>query len=235
MRTLLIAASLLTLGVLGTAPASACTSVAGQPGPPGGGVLGYAEWYAAASAHSACASGQAAQSNLVASAGDVQATAGMVVAGAAALVDAGGHAATATAYAQQLDQASRSQSYDACSALFGPDPACGGDPPVSQAQRCANGAGVPVTAAGGVVRGTQENLNGAVQATCGAASSAGGRVPSADETTAFAGASAGILAGEAVSSGGAIAFGTAGAAFGFADSGVRNTCVFLRGTQDCLP
>lgn len=234
MKTLLIAASLLTLGVLGAPPAAAACN---DPGAPGGGVLGLTQWYANANVGDACLAGEAAQATVVGEAGDAQAAANGVVVGALALVDAGGLPGAATHVTNTAQWALASEEFDACAGAFGAEN-CGTDVPLDQTQSCPSDLKVPKPnppISGGIAGGTVDNANGVLQATCQAANAVGGAVPTQAEALAYAGGGVGAATALAASTPGDLSDGALDAAFGLAGAATENTCAWLTGSTVCLP
>jgi hypothetical protein len=230
MRTLLIAASLLTLGVLGASPAAACTSPLGPAGTAGGGVLGYTEWYVRADGESACAAEGGVETAVGQEIGQAQAGALAAVAAAGNLVHAGTVVGAAQTFVAATTGAAQSQVFDTCSTLIGPvNPPCLTDVPVSSTQWCA--AALPQTF-GGLVAETTENANGVLQAVC-QVYNAPSVVPSNAEVQAFQSAATnavGTVAGAPLD----IASGAAQAAGGLANNALVNTCVWLAANPACL-
>jgi hypothetical protein len=234
-RTMLIAASLLMLGVLGAQPAAACTSTFGPPGTPTGGVLGSVEWYADAVPYTACSTEAAVETAANREVDEVQEASWDVINGVGPLLETGLLLAAANNYASLAQWAAQSQYYDVCSAFLGStNPPCLTDIPTDQTQKCGNGLAVPKPVAGGIVGGTAENSNGLLQGTCALQSAAGSAVPDGNEVAGYALDGATALAGQAENAALDMADAVNDGAGDLAENSLKDFCVLMRGQPACI-
>lgn len=223
MKTTLVIGLLATalVGLTPSASAADCSTL--DPGTPGPGAVGAAEWYALQNAFLACTMANSIQASALQGEGSIATKLGTVVAGAGALVNTAGLVPAATAFETGAQEATNSERHDGCGALIGDtNPQCGSDPAVSQAQACAGGAAIPNPAGGGLVGNTLLNANGALQATCALANAVVASVPTPGQVTDYEAATQATL------------LSLNGDVFDLGSSTLDAVCAFALGTVPCV-
>jgi hypothetical protein len=223
MKTFVIA-SLMTVALAGLCPpatAADCSLV--DPGTPGGGAVGAAEWYVSQNAYLACQMNNSVQASAFQHGNDVAGKLGLVAGGALDLFNTAGLAPAVTAYGSTVGVVANSEGHDICGALIGDtNPQCANDLPVSQTQACPSGVAIPNPAGGGLAGNTLANSNSALQATCALAAVAVSSVPGQAQIMAYEGTTETTL------------FSLNGDIFAIGSETLDAVCIYLTGSTPCV-